>query len=195
MTDTQTIETRSLHLKQIGTNSASTLLQESFGSKYKEHIDACINLAMVEHPTEALTVKKIINTRKTNKQSRKRRYDKRVPKYKSSGTINETTELINEIYTKNFIKPVIGYSLCTEIQRMPGFYMSQNISTGFNPDESIISPENKITRKISEHMDFDKKSIATSVDTSTIDIFVQGNIPKKIKGLMRFSCLSRINLH
>ena len=115
MTDTKTIETSSLHLKQIGTNSASTLLKESLGLKYKKHMDACINLAKVENPTEALTVKKIINTRKTNKKSRTRIYDKRVPKHDPSGTINETTDSINNIYNNDFIKPVIGYSLCAEI--------------------------------------------------------------------------------
>ena len=164
MTDTQTRETSSLHLKQIGTNSASTLLKESLDLKYKKHIDACINLAKVENPTEALTVKKIINTRKTHKRSRARFYDKRVPKYNPSGTINETTDSINNIYTKDFTKPVIGYSLCAEIQRMPGFNMCRTISTGFDPEESIISLENTATSKISEHIDFDMKSIATPVD-------------------------------
>ena len=93
------METSSLHLKQIGTNSASTLLKK-FGLKYKKHIDACINLAMVENPTEALTVTKIINTRKTHKKSIARFYDTRVPKYNTSGTINETTDSINNISVK-----------------------------------------------------------------------------------------------
>ena len=59
--------TSSLQFKQIGTYSASTLLKETFGSKYKMHIDACINPAKVDYSTEALTVKKIINNRKADK--------------------------------------------------------------------------------------------------------------------------------
>ena len=163
MTDTKTMETSSLHLKQIGTNSASTFLKESFGLKYQKHIDAYINRANVDIPTEVLTVKKVIKTRQNNKRSIKRRYDNRVPKYNSPGKINETMESINKIYTKILIKPVTGYSLCAEIKIMPGFYMSRTISTGFNPEESIIVPENKTTNKISEHIYFDVMSIATSV--------------------------------
>ena len=151
-------------MKQIGTNSASTLPKDSFCLKYKKHIDACINLAKVEDPMEAPTVEKIINTRKTNKQPRKRRYDKRVPEYNSSGTINETMESITNIYTKDFIKPVTGCSVCAQIQRMPGFTMIRIISRGFNPEESIMSPEKNTTNNINEHIDCDMKSIATSVD-------------------------------
>ena len=140
MTDTQTRETSSLHLKQIGTNSASTLPKDSFCLKYKEHIDACINLAKVEDPMEAPTVEKIINTRKTNKQPRKIRYDKRVPEYNSSGTINETMESITNIYTKDFIKPVTGCSVCAQIQRMPGFTMIRIISHKPLPGFGFLRP-------------------------------------------------------
>ena len=42
--------------------------------------------------------------------------------------------------------------------------MCRTISTGFDPEESIISLENTTTSKISEHIDFDMKSIATPVD-------------------------------